>query len=104
MERNRPIDRIKEMIQWLIDHKVIKSVSSFEKICSLSRRYVRNLYMTEKGNPGIEIVAQIYEMFPYLNLEWMVTGKGDMWKIKGTDEEVAKKIKMQLFDKIVLLI
>ena len=31
MEKERPIDRIKALAQWLIEHKVIKSMYAFEK-------------------------------------------------------------------------
>lgn len=103
MEKERPIDRIKKLSQWLIDHKVLKSQYAFEKVCGLSKRYVKNLSVTAKGNPSIEVVAQIYEVFPGMNLEWMVTGKGEMWKKKGTDEEIVESVKKQLLTRLMLL-
>lgn len=104
MEKERPIDRIKALAQWLIEHKVIKSMYAFEKVCNLSKRYVKNLSVTEKGNPSVEVVAQIYEVFPSLNLEWMVTGKGKMWKGNGTDDELAESIRKQLLAILMLRI
>lgn len=102
MEKERPIDRIKAFAQWLIDNKVIKSMYVFERICGLSLRYVKNLSATEKGNPGVEVVAKIYEVFPDMNLEWMVTGKGRMWKIRGTDEEIAEAVKKRVLAILML--
>lgn len=104
MDKERPIDRIKTLAQWLIDHKVIKSMYAFEKVCKLSKRYVKNLSVTEKGNPSVEVVAQIYEVFPAMNLEWMITGKGKMWKPSGTEEELAESIRKQLLAILMLRI
>lgn len=86
MERKeRPIDRIVSLIEWLVAHKVVKSMTQFESVCGLSARYIRNLSATEKGNPGVDTIAAIYEVFPALSLKWMITGKGKMFTAR--DEE-----------------
>ena len=86
MERKeRPIDRIVSLIEWLIAHGVIKSVAQFESLCGLSSRYIRNLSATKKGNPGVDIVAAIYGVFPAVSLKWLITGNGRMFTQR--DEE-----------------
>lgn len=81
MKKNRPVDRIKALAQFYIDHKAIRSMRVFEDACGLSQRYIKNLYLTEHGNPGVETVAQIYRAFKGINLEWLVLGDGKMFKV-----------------------
>lgn len=97
----RPVDRIKNLSKWLIDNEVLKSVYAFEHLCGLSDHYIKNLNATEKGNPGVDIVAKIYDKIPLVDLEWLVTGKGKMFKVKGTDDEVADAIKKRLIARLI---
>lgn len=97
----RPVDRISQLAQWLIDNEVLKSSYAFEKVCGLSRFYIRNLNATEKGNAGVDTIAKIYDIFPQINLEWLVTGKGKMFKIKGTDDEIAEAIRKHLILRLI---
>ena len=97
----RPIDRIKMLADWLIENGVIKSIYAFERVCGLSKLYVRNLLATQKGNPGIEVVARIYDVFPMVSIEWLVTGRGNMWKRKGDDEDIANAVKQILLMKLI---
>lgn len=103
MEKNdeRPVDRIKDFANWLIENKIIKSMYAFEKLCGLSHFYIKNLSATEKGNPGVDTIAKIYEVFPVVSLEWLVAGKGKMFKAKGTDEEIGNMIKIRIINKLL---
>ena len=98
---NRPVDRIRQLADWLIANEVLKSMYAFEKICNLSKHYVKNLSATEKGNCGIDTVANIYEVFPSVNLEWLVCGKGKMFKLKGDDTEIADSIRKNLIFRMI---
>ena len=97
----RPVDRLNQLMQWLVDNEVLKSSYAFEKVCGLSKFYLRNLSATEKGNPGVDTIAKIYDVFPQINLEWVVTGKGKMFKIRGTDEEIADTIRKHLISNLI---
>lgn len=97
----RPVDRIKSLSRWLIDNEVLKSVYAFEHLCGLSDHYIKNLNATEKGNAGVDTIAKIFEAIPLVDLEWLVTGKGKMFRIKGTDEEVAGEIKKRLIARLI---
>lgn len=83
--KERPIDRIKTLIRWYLDHNAIKSVNVFEYVCGFSKNYVRNLAATKVGNPSIEAVASICRTFKGVNLHWLVLGEGDMFTV--SDEE-----------------
>ena len=103
MEKDeRPIDRIRQLVDWLIENRIVKSMSAFEKVCGLSHHYIRNLSATEKGNPGIDVAAKIYTVFPTLNLEWLVVGNGRMWK-KKDDDDLVNKIKADIINKLILM-
>ena len=100
-QKDRPVDRISQLMQWLVDNEVLKSAYAFEKVCGLSKFYIRNLSATERGNPGVDTVAKIYDVFPQVNLEWMITGRGKMFKVKGNDEEMADLIRKHLISNLI---
>ena len=85
----RAIDRIRLLAEWMVDHKVVKSVTHFESVCGLSGRYIRNLVATEKGNPGVDTVAAIYDVFPAVSIKWIVTGKGRMFTARNEEAMLA---------------
>ncbi len=87
MSAGRPADRIHDLASYLVKNKVIKNISMFEKMCGLSSYYIRNICATDKGNPGVDVIAKIYTTFPSVNLEWLVLGKGGM--LKNKDENAA---------------
>lgn len=95
MKNERPIDRIKVLIDWLIENKVVRSIAKFEEICGLSARYVKNLASTEKGNPGVDTIAAIYDVFPYVSLKWLITGKGNMFTVRN-EQEMIEKMKLDV--------
>lgn len=98
---DRPVDRIKQLSSWLVENEVLKSTYAFEKVCALSKYYIKNLAATEKGNAGVDTIAKIYERFPAVNLEWLVCGTGKMFKVRGTDEEIADSIRKRLLENLI---
>lgn len=94
-DRERPIDRIRAIAQFYIDHGALASMRNFEEACDLSVMYVKNLSATEKGNPGVDVVAKIYRTFRGISLEYIVLGEGKMFTIPerealGAAEKVGK--------------
>ena len=98
---NRSVDRIKQLCEWLVAKEVIKTTYAFEKVCGLSKHYIKNLAATEKGNAGVDTIAKIYDVFPAVNLEWLVCGTGKMFKVRGTDEEIADSIRKKLIERLI---
>lgn len=97
----RPIDRIKALADWLIANKVIKTLTKFEEVCGLSRHYVKNLMQTEKGNPGVDTIAAIYDVFPAVSLKWLVAGKGPMFTSRN-EAEMVERMKLDMVSHEVL--
>lgn len=84
---NRPADRIRELAQFYVSHKVFRGVKTFEAVCGLSKFYVKNISATTHGNPGVDIIAKIYKTFPGVSLYWLVLGEGEMLTV-SEDEAV----------------
>lgn len=103
MEENvtRPVDRIKLLCEWLVENKVIKTTYAFEKVCNLSKHYIKNLAATEKGNAGVDTIAKIYDRFPLVSLEWLVCGTGRMFRIRGTSDEIAEEMRKRLIERLI---
>lgn len=100
-QETRPIDRVNDLYSWLKENGVLNSKYAFEKACGLSKEYIKNTLATEVGAPSVLIIAQIHETFPDVSLEWLVTGKGPMFKGKATDEERAGSIKRKLIERLL---
>lgn len=73
-----PILRLRAFVQWAQSHGMCKSEFDFERICSLSAKYISNNMHTGKGNIGSEMLGRIVKAFPQLNLAWICTGDGPM--------------------------
>ena len=97
---NRPIDRVYALAQWMVEHKALKSVYAFEKLCGLSNLYIRNLRATEKGNTGVDTIAKIYDAVPSVSLEWLVMGRGRMFK-KKDEKEILDDIKRNIIERLM---
>lgn len=91
----RPVDRIRAFADWLVANHVIKSIARFEEACGLSKNYIKNLMATEKGNPGVETIAAIYDVFPGVSLKWLVVGKGSMFTSRN-EAEVIERMRLDL--------
>ena len=50
--------------------------TAFEKKISIANGYISH----NKGSLGSEIISKISDVYPDLDLEWLITGKGDMLK------------------------
>jgi len=56
------------------------TVSAFEKSIGVANGYVNSI----SKSIGIDKVSLILEKYPNINIEWLLTGKGDMLKTKRT--------------------
>lgn len=96
----RPIDRIKAIAQFYIDNGALASMKNFEEACNLSSMYVKNLSATQKGNPGVDVVAKIYRTFRGISLNYIILGEGDMFTIPWKEaldaaKEIGENYKLQ---------
>lgn len=80
-----PIQRLREFVKWAQGQGLCKSEYDFERICSLSPKYISNNMHTGKGNIGTEMLGRIIKAFPQLNLAWICIGEGAMTMQGGGD-------------------
>ncbi|WP_370409021.1 hypothetical protein [Tenacibaculum dicentrarchi] len=96
---------VKERIKEFIKYKKI-TVRAFEKDIKASNGYINSI----NKNIGIDKLQLIIEQNPILNLEWLLTGKGEMLASekaekseKAENNELQKEINELYKDKFILL-
>lgn len=98
-DMERPIERIEQLAQWLISKRVVKSVTAFERVCGLSTKYMSNSHFSPTGGISVYSLAKIYDTFPIFNIEWAVTGRGNMFK-KEPDDSTLWQITSRIIDRL----
>jgi len=86
---------VKERIKQFIEAQNL-TVSAFEKEINASNGYINSI----SKNIGIDKLNTILEKYPKLNVEWLITGKGEMLKSGGAlvslpPVEIIKPIKVE---------
>ncbi|GEM_PF-4334212 len=68
-----------ERIMQIIDYKGYKSINSFA-IDGLKYASSEKIYRlkNQKNKPSIDILADIANQFEEININWLITGKGEM--------------------------
>jgi len=74
---------IKSRVSEYCERKNI-ALSKFEKLSGLSNGYFNNI----KKRPSDEKIENIRRVFPDLNIEWLMTGEGEMLKGGGREGKI----------------
>ena len=83
--------------QYKINDRIIKIVdffslktSDFAKKLETSHPRVRNI-LIKKNPPSIDILQKLLEIYPEINSEWLITGKGEMFiSNENNNSEIAE--------------
>ncbi|MBO9561675.1 MAG: helix-turn-helix transcriptional regulator [Niastella sp.] len=67
-------------IEQLLKHKELNNSQLAELLGYNSSEKISRLFRVENAKPSFDIVADIANKFADLNIEWLITGKGDMLK------------------------
>ena len=81
---------IQERMKQLVDD--IGTKNSFSKAIGVNPSVVGNIVGRRLSKPSFEVIEKIMQKFPDVNLEWLILGKGTMWKPAKPN---AKKIQDQ---------
>lgn len=73
---------VKDRIKTFIDYNN-QSISLFEKSINASNGYINSI----SKSIGLDKLLLIIEKYPNLNVEWLLTGKGEMIKPKNSTKE-----------------
>lgn len=75
-----------DRLQQVIEHEGL-NVASFAKKIGVGDQTIRGIVIQKRNNPGYELIYKISQTFDWLNIEWLITGEGDMIK-SPKDESV----------------
>lgn len=75
-------ETVKQRIVAFIRHEGL-SQGKFESLCGISNGYINNL----KSSPTVPVLQKIVCAFPDLNLDWLVSGIGEMKKTETSSRE-----------------
>lgn len=75
-------ETVKQRIVAFIKHEGL-SQGKFESLCGISNGYINNL----KSSPTVPVLQKIVCAFPDVNLDWLVSGIGEMKKTDTTSRE-----------------
>ena len=95
-QKERAIDRLKIFAEYARSELgVVKGLNSFEQYCNIGNAYISNSDKKGrgKGSIGSDVIANISEVFPMLNVKWLCTGKGEMIAEQSKLEEKIEAIK-----------
>lgn len=70
---------VKTRLERFCEHRKL-SIGGFCREARISNSYFSNV----KGEMGIAIKGKIKEAFPDLNIDWLITGEGEMLKVPAT--------------------
>ncbi|MDR0536785.1 MAG: helix-turn-helix domain-containing protein [Tannerellaceae bacterium] len=82
---------MKDRIKQIMEHEGLSS-TKFAETIGINRSAMSH-YMTGRNDPGVDVLRKIYERFPHLRLEWLLTGNGSMTveKLAATSENIGIK-------------
>ena len=66
------------------------SQSQFADTIKVVRASVSHV-LSGRNKPGYDFIAAIMGAYPHLNIEWLMLGKGKMYKTASTSEETSPK-------------
>ncbi len=77
---------MKERIQKLIHSQGLTS-SQFAEIIGVQRSSISHI-LSGRNNPSLEFVTKTLSKFTNVNIEWLMFGKGKMYKSKSMDRDL----------------
>ena len=69
---------IQERMKQLVD--AIGTKNSFGKAIGVNPSVIGNIVGRRLSKPSLELIEKIMRKFPDVNLEWLILGKGTIWK------------------------
>mgnify|MGYP000206810877 FL=1 len=78
-----------DRLQQVIEHEGL-TVASFAKKIGVGDQTIRGIVIQKRNNPGYELIYKISQAFDWLNIEWLITGEGEMTKSSKEDNELTK--------------
>ncbi|HXL01017.1 MAG TPA: helix-turn-helix transcriptional regulator [Dysgonamonadaceae bacterium] len=77
---------MRERIRQIMEHENLTPAKFADKL-QISRAVISHI-LNGRNNPSLDVVTKILTQMDYINPEWLLTGKGSMYK-NGRDEKLA---------------
>jgi len=77
-------------LQQFLDRKKL-TPAHFAEIVGVQRSGISHI-LSGRNNPSLDFIQKMIDKFPDLNIEWLITGKGDMFKGDIFKEDKEDKI------------
>jgi hypothetical protein len=81
------ISPIAQRIGEFIAYKKISRRTFASKLGYVSSEKINRLFRKDGAKPGFDIVADIANKFVEMNVDWLITGRGEMLKSGGSDHQ-----------------
>lgn len=86
-----------ERIKTLIESQNM-NIAAFARKIGVGDQTIRGVVVQKRNKPGYDVILKIVQTFEWLNVEWLITGKGDMRKgAEPSGEESEPDMNMKLF-------
>lgn len=88
-------ERIKQLIE---DQNM--TIASFARKIGVGDQTVRGIVVQKRNKPGYDVILKIVQTFEWLNVEWLITGEGEMRKAEikqQTCEKDTSNVNMGMF-------
>lgn len=99
--------RFTEVVNYLLESRVLKNQAQLAQILSLSKGYVSQLVNGQR-EPSSDVVRKLANLFPTINENWLLTGAGAMLKENSENlpqNEVTEQPQEQgMIDKLLFLV
>ncbi len=79
---------MKDRLQLFLDHEQL-SPAKLADILGVQRSGLSHI-LSGRNKPGFDLIQKLLTKFPHLNAEWLITGKGELYK-----ENLDTKLKNQ---------
>ena len=87
-------------LQKLLDSEQL-TPAKFAEILGVQRSAISHI-LTGRNNPSFDLISKIIHKFPALNSDWLITGKGNMYKtlVQGSLFDFDTPKKDEISDKV----
>lgn len=74
-------ERFLKVYEYLLESKKVKSPSDLAKEISVSSSMMNEI-LKSRSNIGLKVVQNTVNKYPFINIDWLITGKGRMHEFK----------------------
>lgn len=72
------------------------TIASFARKIGVGDQTIRGIVVQKRNKPGYDVILKIVQTFEWLNVEWLITGKGSM-RVKNEEPRVETPMSMDIF-------